>query len=221
MFYYAFDALLPENLREVNHPGGGYLPDQFRKEIDEMNDWVYNTVNNGVYKCGFAQTQEAYVEAVKPLFESLDRLEKHLEENGAKYLFGDHITEADIRSVRFSITKQYRGKKSNIDLEDYRLYPTLIRFDMAYVTIFRTNYKQIRYDYPRLHKWLRCLYWEHNEETRGAFNKTTNLGSVCFLNSSKSDHTANLTQIKEGYSLAMQNKIVPYGPKDNILPLDA
>ena len=99
MFYSAFDELLPEHLREVNHPGGGFLPEKFKKEIDEMNDWVYNTVNNGVYKCGFAQTQEAYVEAIEPLFESLDKLEKHLEERGTKYLFGDHITEADIRYV--------------------------------------------------------------------------------------------------------------------------
>ena len=99
MFYSAFDALLPEHLRQVNQPGGGYFPEKYRKEIDEMNDWVYHTVNNGVYKCGFAQTQEAYMEAIVLLFESLDKLEKHLEEKGTKYLFGEHITEADIRSA--------------------------------------------------------------------------------------------------------------------------
>ena len=57
----------------------------------------------------------------------------------------------------------------------------MIRFDMAYVTIFRTNYKQIRYDYPYLHKWLRSLYWEENGETKGAFKKTTNFGPVRLL----------------------------------------
>ncbi|KAJ6256149.1 hypothetical protein Dda_8984 [Drechslerella dactyloides] len=180
MFYTAFDHLLPESLREASHPAGGYLPHHLRQEIEEMNDWVYDKINNGVYKTGFATTQEAYLSNVIPLFESLDRLENHLEEKKTKYLFGSHITEADIR-----------------------LYTTLIRFDVAYYTIFKCNYKMIRYDYPRLHRWLRVLYWEDNGDTRDAFRKTTYFETY-----------------KEGYSRSLQMPIVPYGPKYDIMPLE-
>ena len=115
-------------------------------------DWVYNTVNNGVYKTGFANTQDAYESHVYPLFASLDRLEEHLSDpKHQPYLFGAHITEADVR-----------------------LYTTLVRFDTAYYTIFRCNLKMIRKDYPNLHRWVRQLYWDEGPETNhGAFKKTT------------------------------------------------
>jgi glutathionyl-hydroquinone reductase len=148
MLYSSFDALIPEHLRETAKP---LLPDQYKAEIDEMNEWVYDTVNNGVYKIGFASTQEAYEANIYPLFKSLDRLEKRLADRGTKFLFGDHITEADIR-----------------------LYTTIARFDHAYFTIFKCNLKMIRYDYPNLHLWLRRLYWDKGPETNGgAFGKTT------------------------------------------------
>ncbi|MBE3045359.1 glutathione S-transferase C-terminal domain-containing protein [Candidatus Bathyarchaeota archaeon] len=151
IFYTAFDDLLPVHLREENRPGGGFYPDALRKDIDEMNEWVYATVNNGVYKTGLATTQEAYDANVHPLFESLDRLEGVLSD-GRKYLFGEHITEADIR-----------------------LYTTLARFDAAYHPVFLCNLKSIRGDYPRLYLWLRRLYWdrEGNGEARGAFYEST------------------------------------------------
>ncbi|RVD89604.1 uncharacterized protein DFL_000606 [Arthrobotrys flagrans] len=179
MFYTAFDEFLPESEREVNKTGGGYYPENLRKEIDEMNEWVYDKINNGVYKTGFASTQDAYLSNVVPLFESLDRLEKHLNDRGTKYLFGDHITEADIR-----------------------LFTTLIRFDVAYYTIFKCNYKMIRYDYPQLHRWLRSLYWEDNSETKGVFKQTTHFETY-----------------KEGYARALRTPIVPYGPAVEIMPL--
>ena len=152
MLYSAFDAFVPEHLREVNKPGGGLYPDRLRSEIDAMNVWVYDTVNNGVYKTGFASTQEAYDANIYPLFKSLDRLEEHLgHKDHQPYLFGAHITEADIR-----------------------LYVTLIRFDAAYYTIFKCNLKMVRHDYPRLHAWLRRLYWDEGTETNGgAFRETT------------------------------------------------
>jgi glutathionyl-hydroquinone reductase len=152
MFYTEFDDLLPEELRESSQPGGGYYPEHLREKIDEMNTWVYNTINNGVYKTGFATTQEAYDAHVYPLFESLDRIEEHLGQPGHQpYLFGEQITEADIR-----------------------LYTTILRFDTAYVPVFRCNIKMIRHDYPRIHKWLRLLYWDESQKTRGgAFKKTS------------------------------------------------
>jgi putative glutathione S-transferase len=151
-----FDAFVPEDRRESARP---LFPKSLQKEIEEMNEWVYNTVNSGVYKTGFATTQAAYEENLHALFASLDRLEKHLEQPGhSPFLFGQHITEADIR-----------------------LFTTLIRFDVAYVTIFKCNLKMIRYDYPRLHDWLRKVYWDEGEESNGgAFQKTTYFDTVSF-----------------------------------------
>ncbi|EFW15714.1 glutathione transferase [Coccidioides posadasii str. Silveira] len=186
MLYTEFDDLLPEQLREANRPGGGLYPERLRKEIDDMNDWVYNSVNNGVYKTGFATTQEAYDENIYPLFASLDRLEKHLSERGhGPYLFGEHITEADIR-----------------------LYPTIVRFDVAYYHTFRCNLKMIRHDYPHIDRWLRRLYWDESEKTNGgAFKKTTNFDAF-----------------KLGYLFSTNRRmqvpfsIVPAGPAPHILP---
>ena len=160
MFYTEFDAFIPEPLRESAKGDKGILPSHLQKDIEAMNDWVYDTINNGVYKTGFAATQEAYEDNVYPVFASLDRLEEHLGQPGhSPYLFGDHITEADIR-----------------------LFPTLIRFDVAYFTIFKCNLKMIRYEYPRLHAWMRRLYWDESERTNGgAFKKTVNFQAVCAI----------------------------------------
>jgi glutathionyl-hydroquinone reductase len=96
----AFDPLLPEQFREEYkeaHGGSALCPAYLTAEIDELNQWVYTDVNNGVYRVGFAKSQEAYDEAIRILFAGIDRLEKHLATRGSKYLLGDHITEADIR----------------------------------------------------------------------------------------------------------------------------
>lgn len=141
MFYNAFDALLPEHLREDTKGEAGLFPIHLRSDIESMNDWVYNTINNGVYKTGIASTQDAYEEHVFALFKSLDRVEEHLAlPDHQPYIFGSHITEADIR-----------------------LYTTSIRFDPAYHPIFKCNIKMIRHDYPHLHRWLRNLYWNGPE----------------------------------------------------------
>ncbi|KAF7119080.1 hypothetical protein CNMCM5793_008819 [Aspergillus hiratsukae] len=148
MFYAEFDHLLPEAMREANRPGGGLYPAPLRADIDAMNEWVYDKINNGVYKTGFATTQEAYDENVYPLFEALDRVEEHLGQPGHQpYLFGANITEADIR-----------------------LHTTIARFDVAYYLIHRCNLRMIRHDYPRIDRWYRRLYYER---TRGAFKRTT------------------------------------------------
>jgi putative glutathione S-transferase len=157
MFYTEFDALIPEHLRESSKGNKSLFPEHLKKEIEAMNEWVYSDINNGVYKTGFATTQEAYKEHVYKVFEGLDRVEEHLGQQGHNpYLFGDHITEADIR-----------------------LYTTLIRFDVAYFSIMKCNLKMIRYDYPRLHQWLRRLYWDESERTNGgAFKNTVDFQSV-------------------------------------------
>ncbi|BFZ56656.1 S-glutathionyl-(chloro)hydroquinone reductase [Savitreella phatthalungensis] len=141
----AFDDLV-----EPKYKGVTYYPEDLRSKIDELNEWVYNTVNNGVYKCGFASTQEAYEAALFPLFESLNRLEKQLSETSGGYLFGDKLTEADIR-----------------------LFTTIVRFDVVYVQHFKTNLGTIRHNYPHLNRWLKKLYWND-----AAFKDTTNFEHI-------------------------------------------
>lgn len=109
-----------------------YYPEEKREEIHKINDVVYDTVNNGVYKSGFATTQTAYEEAVQPLFATLNSLEERLAHQ--TYLVGDEITEAD-----------------------WRLFTTLIRFDPVYVGHFKCNLKRI-IDYPNLNEYLERLY---------------------------------------------------------------
>jgi glutathionyl-hydroquinone reductase len=113
-------------------PGVNLYPERLRAEIDVLNDVVYTTVNNGVYQCGFATTQQAYDTAVTALFATLDDLERRLA--GRRYLFGGQITEADVR-----------------------LWVTLARFDSVYVTHFKANVRRI-VDYPNLWAYARDLY---------------------------------------------------------------
>ncbi|WP_328705862.1 glutathione S-transferase family protein [Erythrobacter rubeus] len=124
MFNSAFD--------DIGAKPGDYYPEALREEIDEVNERIYHTLNNGVYKSGFATTQEAYEEAVNPLFDTLDWLEERL--STQRYLTGDTITEAD-----------------------WRLFPTLVRFDPVYVGHFKCDKRRIA-DYPNLSNYLRDLY---------------------------------------------------------------
>jgi putative glutathione S-transferase len=107
-------------------------PEDLRGEIDRINERIYATVNNGVYRCGFAKSQQAYEEAFTQLFETLDHLEGLLDER--RYLCGERITEAD-----------------------WRLYVTLVRFDAAYYGNFKCNRQHI-YEYRNLSSYLRELY---------------------------------------------------------------
>lgn len=145
MFYTEFDDLLPESFRNVT-----LYPENLRAEIDATNEWTYDDINNGVYKSGFATTQEAYEKNVKQLFKSLDRAEAHLAKGPGPYYYGEHVTEADIR-----------------------LYTTIVRFDVVYVQHFKTNIRDIRSGYPHIHQWLRKLYWDV-----AAFGETTNFEHI-------------------------------------------
>ena len=109
-----------------------YWPEALREAIEPVNARIYDTVNNGVYKAGFATSQEAYDDAVGPLFESLDWIEERLSKG--RYLMGDRITEAD-----------------------WRLFTTLIRFDQVYNVHFKCNKARI-VDYPNLWAYTRELY---------------------------------------------------------------
>lgn len=141
MFYTEFNDLLAPEFKNVN-----LFPSALQSQIEATNEWTYNDINNGVYKSGFATTQEAYEKAVKTLFASLDKVEKHLSEvTDGPFYYGKEVTEADVR-----------------------LFTTIVRFDVVYVQHFKTNLRTIRADYPYTHKWLRHLYW-----TIPAFKDTT------------------------------------------------
>ncbi len=109
-----------------------FYPEALRPEIEEVNERVYHTVNNGVYKAGFATAQDKYEEAYRALFESLDWLEERLSRQ--RYLVGEQLTEAD-----------------------WRLFTTLIRFDAVYYSHFKCNRQPIR-EFPNLSGYLRDLY---------------------------------------------------------------
>jgi putative glutathione S-transferase len=109
-----------------------YYPERLRAEIDAINDRVYTTLNNGVYRAGFAKNQAAYEAAVRPLFETMDWLELRL--SRSRFLAGDQPTEADVR-----------------------LFTTLIRFDAVYYLHFKCNVRRL-VDYPNLFAYTRDLY---------------------------------------------------------------
>jgi putative glutathione S-transferase len=132
MFNSAFDG--------VGAKAGDYYPAELRDDIDGLNSEIYDRVNNGVYKAGFATKQAAYEEAVRPLFATLDKIEARLA--ARRYLCGARITEAD-----------------------WRLFTTLIRFDSVYVGHFKCNIRRI-VDYPNLWGYTRELYqWPGVRET--------------------------------------------------------
>jgi glutathionyl-hydroquinone reductase len=109
-----------------------FYPKHLRAEIDRINEQVYTNVNNGVYRCGFARSQAAYDEAYDALFATLDEIEARL--GRQRYLVGNQITEAD-----------------------WRLFLTLVRFDVAYFSLFKCNRNRIA-DFPNLQNYVRELY---------------------------------------------------------------
>lgn len=133
--------------KKFHKPGAPDLyPEALRDEIDALNEILFDEINNGVYKAGNAKTQKAYEDSCEMIFARLDDLEKRL--SGRRFLFGDQITESDIR-----------------------LYVTLVRFDCAYFNGFRVNRKMIR-DYPNLWNYARDLY-----QTPG-FGDTTDFEAI-------------------------------------------
>jgi putative glutathione S-transferase len=132
MFNSAFNGITGNDL--------DFWPEDLREAIEPINARIYDTFNNGVYKAGFATTQEAYDKAIGPLFETLDWLEERLADH--RYLMGDRITEAD-----------------------WRLFTTLARFDLVYHQHFKCNRARI-IDYPNLWAYTRELYqWDGVAET--------------------------------------------------------
>ena len=159
-----FAALAPETV--------DYCPEDLRDEIDAVNERVYTDINNGVYRCGFAATQQAYDEACDQLFAALDWVESRL--TTRRYLCGGRLSEAD-----------------------WRLFPTLLRFDCVYFGHFKCNIRRIS-DYPCLSNYLRELY------------QIPGIAALC-----------NFRHIKEHYYRSHESinptRIVPKGPEMDLL----
>lgn len=113
-----------------------FYPPSLRSEIDELTPWMQSDLNTGVYKAGFARTQEDYEKGVIPVFVALNKLEALLHKNGGPYILGKTLTELDLRA-----------------------YTTIVRFDTVYVQHFKCNLGMIRHEYPMLNNWLKNLYW--------------------------------------------------------------
>ena len=124
--------MLNSEFRGIAGNDTDFYPAPLRSEIDGINQLVYPNVNNGVYRCGFARSQIAYETAYDALFATLDELERRLSRQ--RYLVGGQVTEAD-----------------------WRLFPTLVRFDVAYFSLFKCNERRIA-DYPNLSNYMRDLY---------------------------------------------------------------
>ena len=179
MLYYEFDDILPEAYKKVD-----LYPQSLRPQIESTNEWTYNDVNNGVYKSGFATTQEAYDRAVTTLFSSLDKIEAHLaaasqSPESSPFYFGSAVTEADIR-----------------------LFTTIIRFDPVYVQHFKCNVRDIRSGYPAIHRWVRNLYWDVP-----AFRETTDFEHI------KKHYTKSHKQINQ-FAITPVGPVPDILPKD-------
>ncbi|OJD40474.1 glutathione s-transferase [Diplodia corticola] len=178
MFYHEFDDLLPAEYKRVD-----LFPDALQADIEATNEWTYNDINNGVYKSGFATTQDAYERNVKQLFASLDRAEAHLASSPGPFYFGDNVTEADVR-----------------------LYTTIVRFDPVYVQHFKCNIRDIRSGYPAIHRWLRKLYWDVP-----AFGETTQFEHIKkhYTKSHKQINPFSITPVGPEPSILPKDEEVP------------
>lgn len=169
------------------------VPEGLEAQIDEFNSWVYDNINNGVYKTGFAESASVYEKEVTNVFSHLDRVEKILKEK-YQLLKGKHQSLDKILAHYFTVGEQ-------LTEADVRLYTTIIRFDPVYVQHFKCNLTTIRDGYPYINLWLQNLYW--NIE---AFNSTTSFDHI------KLHYTRSHSRINP-------LGITPLGPVPDIKPL--
>lgn len=170
------------------------VPKEFESQIDEFNSWVYDNVNNGVYKAGFSENSAIYEKEVTNVFTHLDKIESILK---SRYEALDKKFNGDqdkILSHFFTVADQ-------LTEADVRLYTTIVRFDPVYVQHFKCNFTTIRDGYPNIHLWLRNLYWNYP-----AFKDTTNFEHI------KLHYTRSHSRINP-------LSITPLGPKPDIRSL--
>ncbi|SCV04201.1 LAME_0H16556g1_1 [Lachancea meyersii CBS 8951] len=182
-----FDEFADQQVRRID-----LLPKDLEPKIDEINSWVYNSINNGVYKTGFAESQQVYEKEVVNVFEHLQKLEHMLQVNydSAVSKYG----EKEAVSKLFLLNEQ-------LTEADLRLYPTIVRFDPVYVQHFKCNLSTIRDGFKMIDLWLRNLYWNID-----AFRETTSFEHI------KLHYTRSHPRINP-------LGITPLGPIPAILPL--
>lgn len=183
-----FDEFVDKEYRDVN-----LYPPKLQSQIDDFNEWVYNNINNGVYKSGFAENPAIYESEVTNVFTHLDKVESILKKNyqelESKY------------SDKNSILEHYYAVGDQLTEADVRLYTTIVRFDPVYVQHFKCNFRTIRDGYPYINLWLRNLYWNHD-----AFKLTTDFDHI------KLHYTRSHSRINP-------LGITPLGPKPDIIDL--
>ncbi|KAK1041015.1 hypothetical protein LTS16_009942 [Friedmanniomyces endolithicus] len=162
----AFNELLPKDVAEMT-----LYPKELQSEIDTIASWMSDHLNTGVYKAGFAPNQEVYNKHLPPVFAALNKLEKITKQHGGPYILGAKMTELDVSA-----------------------YASIVRFDTVYVQHFKCNLGMIRYSYPVLHNWLKCMYF--NEE---AYRETTEFRHI------KENYTKSHSDINP-------KSITPMGP---------
>lgn len=158
-----FEEFVPE---EEKSEVSKLVPKDLEAEIDQFNTWVYDNVNNGVYKTGFAENPEIYEKEVTNVFAHLDKIENILEKKYAKLIEKYSNDTEKVLSHLFTVGDQ-------LTEADVRLYTTIVRFDPVYVQHFKCNFTTIRDGYPMTHLWLRNLYWNYP-----AFKDTTNFEHI-------------------------------------------
>lgn len=171
------------------------VPQKLESQIDEFNDWVYDNINNGVYKTGFAENPSIYEKEVRNVFNHLDKVENILEQK-YRALAREHGEDS-----KSKILREYFAVGKQLTEADVRLYTTIVRFDPVYVQHFKCNLTTIRDGYPYIDLWLRNLYWKHS-----AFSSTTDFDHI------KLHYTRSHTRINP-------LGITPLGPKPDILNL--
>lgn len=183
-----FDEFVDKQYKDVD-----LVPAKLESQIDEFNSWVYDNINNGVYKSGFAENPAVYEAEVTNVFNHLDKVEGILKQKH-KDLESRYKDEKSILEHFFTVGEQ-------LTEADVRLYTTIVRFDPVYVQHFKCNFRTIRDGYPYINLWLRNLYWNHD-----AFRYTTDFDHI------KLHYTRSHGRINP-------LGITPLGPKPDIVDL--
>ncbi|EDO15636.1 hypothetical protein Kpol_489p17 [Vanderwaltozyma polyspora DSM 70294] len=171
------------------------VPKQLEAEIDDFNTWVYDGINNGVYKAGFSENQAVYEREVTNVFNNLDKVEAILKKKHSD------LESKHGKGNEKAILSEYFTVGNQLTEADVRFYTTIVRFDPVYVQHFKCNFNTIRDGYPFIHLWLRNLYWNYD-----AFKLTTNFDHI------KLHYTRSHPRINP-------LGLTPLGPKPDIMNL--